>query len=204
MVCPSTPAAPAFAFTSRHALRKMSSRVTLSKSAWNRRAALAFAARYSARWSCRVLSLMWLALTGIHPRLPPPDTSTKYGPFPPRALPRFFGTMGHSDSRSALAHFAGAPLIGSVAPNPHRQVGVPVESHCWGGDGSLLFPRRLSHHSTSLTPPGSSGLHLQALHPFHGLRPIVPGSAPGCSLAGILYRRGRFRFMLQTGGLHLP
>src|SRR4029453_3024590 len=52
-------------------------------------------------------------------------------------------------------------------------------SHVWGGDRSLLFPRRLSHHSTSLTPPGSSGLHLQALHPFHGLRFIVPSSAPG-------------------------
>ena len=111
--------------------------------------------------------------------------------------------MGRSDSRSALAHFAGSPRIGSVAPNPPKD-GLSVGSHCWGGDGSLLFPRRLSHHSTSLTPPGSSGLHLQALHPFHGLRPIVPGSAPGCSLAGILYRRGRLRFMLRTGGLHLP
>src|SRR6266542_524120 len=145
MVCPSTPAAPAFAFTSRHALRKMSSRVTLSKSAWNRRAALAFAARYSARWSCRVLSLMWLALTGIHPRLPPPDTSTKYGPFPPRALPRFFGTMGHSDSRSALAHFAGAPLIGSVAPSPPSRVGFRTVS--------LLGRRRASPVPTTNLPP---------------------------------------------------
>src|SRR5262249_39944361 len=55
---------------------------------------------------------------GIHPPLPPPGTQTKYGPFPP---PRFCcrglrGTMGRSDSRSALAHFAGFPLIGSVAP----------------------------------------------------------------------------------------
>ncbi len=72
MVCPSTPAAPTFALTSRHARRKMSSRYTLSKSAWNRRVALTFAARYSARWSCRVLSLMWLAVTAFthaYPRL---------------------------------------------------------------------------------------------------------------------------------------
>jgi hypothetical protein len=112
--------------------------------------------------------------------------------------------MGRSDSRSTLSHFAGTPLIGFVAPSPPDGVALHAESHCWGGDGSLLFPRRLSHHSTSLTPPGSSGLHLQALHPFRGLRPIVPGSAPGCSLSGISFRRGRLRFMLRTGGLHLP
>ena len=53
-----------------------------------------------------------------------------------------------------------------------------------GGDGSLLFPRWLSHHSTSSTPSGSSGLHLQALHPFHGLRPLSPGSAPDCAPRG--------------------
>src|SRR5439155_14351933 len=83
---------------------------------------------------------------------------------------------------------------GFVAPSPPAR-SAPERSHCWGGDGSLLFPRRLSHHSTSHTPPGSSGLHLQALHPFRGLRQIVPGSAPGCSLAGILFRRGRLRLM---------
>ena len=55
---------------------------------------------------------------------------------------------------------------------------APDGSHCWGGDGSLLFPRWLSHHSTPHTPQGSSGLRFQALHPFHGLRPHVPGSAP--------------------------
>ena len=60
-------------------------------------------------------------------------------------------------------------------------------SHCRGRDGSLLFPCWLSHHSTSLTPRGSSGLHFQALHPLHGLRPLHPGSAPRCPPRG-----GRF------------
>ncbi len=92
--------------------------------------------------------------------------------------------MTSSDSRSALPHF----VVGCSGYRAGRSQSTPPlapeRSHCWGGDGSLLFPRRLSHHSTSLTPPGSSGLHLQALHPFHGLRPLYPGSAPGWSLAG--------------------
>ena len=61
MVAPSMPAAPALAFTSPHALSKMSSRYTLSYSAWNRRVALAFAARYSALWSSRAASTVSLA-----------------------------------------------------------------------------------------------------------------------------------------------
>jgi len=79
--------------------------------------------------------------------------------------------MGRSDSRSALTRFAGTPLIGLVAPGPPSGV-APQRSHCRGGDGSLLFPRRLSHRSVPHTPRGSSGLHLQALHPFHGLHPV--------------------------------
>jgi len=54
----------------------------------------------------------------IHQRFPPSDTPTKCGPFPPRALPRFSSTTDHSDSRSALPHFTGTPLIGFVAPSP--------------------------------------------------------------------------------------
>src|SRR5262249_44166125 len=60
--------------------------------------------------------------SGIHRPLPPPSTPTKYGPFPP---PRFWcrglpGTMGRSDSRSALTPFAVVPLIGLGAPRPPR------------------------------------------------------------------------------------
>src|SRR3954452_9657410 len=91
------------------------------------------------------------------------------------------GTMGRSDSRSALPRFTGALLIGFVAPSPRP--GWLPGFHSWGGDGPLLFPHRLSRHSAPSTPPGSSGLHLQALHPFLGLRPPWPGSAPGWSLS---------------------
>ena len=77
-------------------------------------------------------------------------------------------------------------------------------SHCWGGDGPLLFPQWLSRRSTPSTPQGSSVLHLQDLHTFRGLRPGVPGSAPCWPLTGISSRRGRLRLMLRTGGLHSP
>jgi hypothetical protein len=47
-----------------------------------------------------------------------------------------------------------------------------------GRGGPLQFPSPPSCHSTSLTPGGPSGLQFQDLHPFHGLRPEDPGSAP--------------------------
>src|SRR2546425_11284119 len=75
--------------------------------------------------------------------------------------------MTSSDSRSALPHFVGFSAYRVRRSQSTCSVRPTKRSHCWGGDGSLLFPRRLSHHSTSLTPPGSSGLHFQALHPFH-------------------------------------
>ena len=116
----------------------------------------------------------------------------------------FSATMASSDSRSALPRFTDSPLIGLVAPSPPPRVALQG-SHCWGGDGSLLFPHRLSHRSMPSTPRGSSGLPLQALHPFPGLRLSAPGSAPRCpARAGSFFRRGRLRFMLRTGGLLLP
>src|SRR5439155_1735270 len=60
---------------------------------------------------------------------------------------------------------------------------APHGSHCWGEDGSLLFPRWLCQCSTPSTPLGSSGLHLQALHPFRGLRLVTRDSAPSGLLA---------------------
>jgi hypothetical protein len=47
-----------------------------------------------------------------------------------------------------------------------------------GRRGPLQFSPPPSCHSTPLTPGGPSGLHFQALHPFHGLRLEDPGSAP--------------------------
>src|ERR1700730_16337013 len=60
---------------------------------------------------------------------------------------------------------------------------APSRSHCWGGDGSLLFPRWLCQRSTPSTPLGSSGLLFQALHPFLGLRLAPQDSAPSWLLA---------------------
>jgi len=47
-----------------------------------------------------------------------------------------------------------------------------------GRGGPLQFPPPPSHRSTPLTPGGPSGLHIQDLRPFRGLRLEVPGSAP--------------------------
>jgi hypothetical protein len=116
---------------------------------------------------------------GTHQRLPPTNPQTKYGPFPP---PWFCchgldGTVGRSDSRSALAHFTVTRLIGHDCSWSTRRMAL-CGSHCQGGDGSLLFSLRLCQRSTPLTPLGSSELHIQELHSFHGLRLSIPGSAP--------------------------
>src|SRR6266436_360038 len=86
---------------------------------------------------------------------------------------------------------------------------APHGSLCWGGDGSLLFPRWLCQRSTPSTPLGSSGLLLQVLHPFPGLRPGRRDSAPSCSLAGSsrttrqasLHAADRWLAPSQIGGL---
>jgi hypothetical protein len=49
-----------------------------------------------------------------------------------------------------------------------------------GRGGPLQFPTPPSERSTPLTAGGSSALHFQVLHAFHGLRPDTPGSAPPC------------------------
>ena len=60
-----------------------------------------------------------------------------------------------------------------------------------GRGGPLLFPPSPSTRSTSPTPGGSSRLHIQALHLFHGLHPEAPGSAPPCSHLSIGTRTTR-------------
>ena len=60
-----------------------------------------------------------------------------------------------------------------------------------GRVGPPQFPPPPSERSTPHTPGGSSGLRFQALHPFHGLHPDDPGSAPPlpCPKAGWLTTR---------------
>ncbi len=178
MVCPSTPADPALALTSRHALAKTSSRYILSYSAWNRRAGLAFAARYRARWSCRALSRVVLARWALTSTYLPRNPQTKCGPFPSTGitpLPRY--RTGRSDSRSALAHFAVWRLIGFDAPSP------PVGWHPTGltagaetglscsHDGCLTIPRPLrrrvhrGRRSKFFTPSMAFALGSQARLP---------------------------------------
>jgi len=119
---------------------------------------------------------------GTHQRLPPASPQTKCGSFPPRALPRFVGT--YEPLRLPLR---ARPLRRSAAYRVRRSQSTrrmaPHGSHCWGGDGSLLFPRWLCQRSTPSTPLGSSRLHFQALHPFHGLRLVRRDSAPSWLLA---------------------
>src|SRR6266545_6941348 len=152
MVCPSTPAAPAFALTSRHALRRMSSRYTLSKSAWNRRVALAFAARYSARWSSRVLSRVCLA-SPASPTLPPVGHADRVRLLPSAVvlLPR-----PHQYYEPLRLPLRSPPLHGRPAyrarRSPSTSRSAPARSHGRGGDGPLLFPRRLCQRSAPSTP----------------------------------------------------
>jgi len=118
---------------------------------------------------------------GNHRRLPPTSTQTKCGPFPPPGFCCPWPQQYYGPLRLPLR---ARPFHGDTAYRVRRSQSprrlAHAEAHCWGGDGSLLFPRRLCHRSTPLTPQGSSVLHLQALHTFRGLRPTGPGSAP-CS-----------------------
>ncbi len=60
-----------------------------------------------------------------------------------------------------------------------------------GRVGSPQFPPPPSERSAPHTPGGSSGLHSRLWHPFPGLRPDDPGSAPplSCPKAGGLTAR---------------
>jgi len=76
---------------------------------------------------------MWLAVTGIHPRLPAPDARTKQGSFPPTALSctAISGTTTPSDSLRAedrlrlAAYTASSSGGGSSTTGPGRVSPVP-------------------------------------------------------------------------------
>ena len=82
--------------------------------------------------------------------------------------------MAASDSLPAGYPLPGSsPVIGAPCSGTNPQ--APDRG------GPPQFPPSPSTRSTPSTPGGSSGLRLQALHPFHGLRPDGRGSAPPCS-----------------------
>src|SRR5918995_5829041 len=87
-----------------------------------------------------------------------------------RRLKRYYG---RPDSHPARDPFPGSsPVIGSDAPT------APPSRGRSGRGGSPRFPLPPSQRSEPHTPGGPSGLHFQALHPFHGLRRDNRGSAP--------------------------
>ena len=206
MVCPSTPAAPPFARTSPHARAKMSSRYTLSYSAWNRRSGLAFAARYSALWSRRAASMVSVASSAFTSAYLRPAHRSGTAPSLRRGsvVHGIASTMGRSDSRSALPRFAGALLIGLVAPRPPPRSGAPRGLTAGAETGLSCSHDRLSHHSTPSTPPGSSGLHSKLFTPSMAFASTTQARLPVGPLRVVILRRGRLRFMLRTGGLHPP
>jgi hypothetical protein len=133
------------------------------------------AAASSARWSPRTFPLGRLACA-MPSCLPPPDASRKSGPFPAlrSALTAVIGTMTPADALSVPAHFALAYRAGPPAGTRSR----------FHGGGPPEFPAWPCQHPAPFTPGGSSPLHLQGLHGFHGLRPDHRGSAPPCPPRG--------------------
>ena len=75
------------------------------------------------------------------------------------------GTMTSSDFSQGVTPDFGLHAL-------YRSLRLPLTA--------TLFHRLLSLRSDPHTPEGSSGLHLQNLHPFHGLRLYCRGSAPSC------------------------
>jgi hypothetical protein len=109
------------------------------------------------------------------------------------------------------AHTAQAVLRPPPTPSRHPATSrlTPVIGHDAptarfrrrpGRGGPPQFPPSPSERSAPSTPRSSSGLQLQALHPFHGLHPTGRGSA----LPDTRSRRGRLRLMLRTARSHTP
>src|SRR2546426_12817596 len=71
--------------------------------------------------------MVWLAVTGIHPRLPAWDTRTKQGSFPPAALccTAITGTSTPSDALRAESRFRfwliRSPFLARLTPHQARE-----------------------------------------------------------------------------------
>jgi hypothetical protein len=92
--------------------------------------------------------------------------------------------------RLPTRHRHGLRSNGLISPLPQAVCRDPVRSP--------LFHRGLSPHSAPHTPEGSSRLHFQSLHLFHGLREHTDAQLPLAPLAGLTYRRCRIPFMVWT------
>ena len=111
---------------------------------------------------------------GTHQPFPARDAQTKQRPFPSPpvllsgGLKRYYGRLRRPPGSPPTSRLStGYKARRSDAlPQPPGRVGPPQ------------FPPSPSERSAPSTPEGSSGLHIQALHPFHGLHPEGRGSAP--------------------------
>jgi len=149
--------------------------------------------------SSRSVDGVQVASAGIHQRLPPSGTSDQ-ACFPPPWLccTRHRRDYGAASIPVALSFLEPAYRAGRLQDTGSGAQG----SRCWAGDGSLLFPRWLVHHSTPLAPPGRRGctpsssplpwpsLNRQARLPVGPLRVVI-------------YDAAGFAFMLRTGGCTL-
>ena len=105
----------------------------------------------------------------IHPCLPVSQRKCKQqGPFAPRALLRFFATMGPSATLSSSTDFLGSPVIRFAAP--------PISRRDEEGFSSCLaYP---CHRAAANTPPECLTASVSCGDPCC-LRPFGEGSAPG-------------------------
>jgi hypothetical protein len=83
------------------------------------------------------------------------------------------GTMTSSD----FSYDIRSNFVFSLYQALHRYSSDPMRSP--------LSHDVLPLHSDPLTPVGSSGLHIQRLRPFRGLRQVMNGSTPTFPLAGL-------------------
>src|SRR5687768_5677232 len=149
MAIPSTPAAPAFALTRRHAALSTSARCTSPYRLQNRYSGLDFAFRYRVICSCRTFS------GAVSPRGPSPHPSLRFSPAEqvaslrsPASSPNQRSGTGSSLLRtpptSALAR-AASPFVG-VAP--------PVESCLLAMTDLPAYPSVTSRHVAHADPAG--------------------------------------------------
>jgi len=131
------------------------------------------AVEQSLRWSYRDVLPVLLALAGMHRHVPPRSARLKPRSFPPVEF-------------CCLDHPWYYDLLRLLIPHPPGLRTMPYTSgyrdEAPDSMQSPLFHRLLGQHSAPPTPESSSGLHFQMLHPFHGLRLGLRGSALSCPL----------------------